>query len=862
MAKKIINAQMKQRIDTKDNWASKNPVLLLGELGMVSDDPNLYKVGDGTTAWNALPFRGFDGTIVQETGTSENTVMSQKAVTEKLTELSEETNKLSFKLGEYGVILADTIELNSISANNEWELIYKNNIAISPIYIFYQGAILYPNEQGIAEYDSRVSFKIESTKVYIKTPYTGARDTKVGIGLSFRALPDEYIPDTIARKNEVAEEITSQNALIAQGLQNVNDVLSAETEKVDAAIVQQNVTIQEATNALEQEIESEFAKQNEQIAKKAFYDGKYPELTAGFASNLIGRGEAVPAEINFRPTGGGSIEDGTARIKELKGNAVVWNQRFKVTGSCTVQHDASQINVSVDGNVMTQSHSDLVSHVGSQYTFFANTKLQFEANHKYMFCAKASSGIPTRNVLMGMHDGSAYQFINQGNLTENTAFFIYTPTAKVTSVLIRYDVDVTSYGNANTISVTAIIVDLTQMFGAGNEPLTIEEFYARMPQGIDLYAYNEGELIADNTTAIKQVGFNAWDEQWENGVFNTMTGENSAIGGKLNQIRSKNLIDVLPNTQYYINMPSSLGDDGMWVMLLDKDKNIIKDYNGSTGNLNGNAFKVLSYVNTFKTAPNARYMRFYMPIGYGTTYNNDICIHLVHSGYRNGEYEPYKEFIRDIDTRILEAFPDGRKSAGTAYDKVYNRNGKGVIEKRVGVVGLGALDWSMGDSSDASKKRFVSDQKIDGIVHNTPATDKANIICNKFATVSANDTYMLVEGIALRSVGDFVIYSETITSPESAKAAMQGVLLYYELAEPVITEYDEPFNLDMLAWDFGTEEAISDKPSAPIKADIIYQFNAVDTIRTNKLSIDNLLKRVVQLESMVSAMSVSNARED
>lgn len=87
MAKKTIKAQMKQRRDTKANWAATNPVLLDGELGIVSDDPNLYKVGDGATAWNSLPFRGFDGTLAQELGTSPNAVISQKVVSEKLTEL-------------------------------------------------------------------------------------------------------------------------------------------------------------------------------------------------------------------------------------------------------------------------------------------------------------------------------------------------------------------------------------------------------------------------------------------------------------------------------------------------------------------------------------------------------------------------------------------------------------------------------------------------------------------------------------------------------------------------------------------------------------------------------------------------------
>lgn len=90
MAKKTIKAQMKQRRDTKANWAATNPVLLDGELGIVSDDPNLYKVGDGATAWNDLPFRGFDGTLAQELGTSPNAVISQKVVSEKLTELESE----------------------------------------------------------------------------------------------------------------------------------------------------------------------------------------------------------------------------------------------------------------------------------------------------------------------------------------------------------------------------------------------------------------------------------------------------------------------------------------------------------------------------------------------------------------------------------------------------------------------------------------------------------------------------------------------------------------------------------------------------------------------------------------------------
>lgn len=72
--------RIQHRRDTKANWEQYNPVLLEGEIGVVMDDPNLYKVGDGTNAWNDLPFRGFDGTIVHKLGNSENAVMSQNGL--------------------------------------------------------------------------------------------------------------------------------------------------------------------------------------------------------------------------------------------------------------------------------------------------------------------------------------------------------------------------------------------------------------------------------------------------------------------------------------------------------------------------------------------------------------------------------------------------------------------------------------------------------------------------------------------------------------------------------------------------------------------------------------------------------------
>lgn len=118
--------RIQQRRDTRARWEEFNPLLLEGEVGYVTDDPNLYKIGDGINRWNSLPYRGFDGTITQETGNSENAVMSQKAVTGKLSELGLKLDKNSINLlkfhlystlgipSKYLVLENGTIESSSV----------------------------------------------------------------------------------------------------------------------------------------------------------------------------------------------------------------------------------------------------------------------------------------------------------------------------------------------------------------------------------------------------------------------------------------------------------------------------------------------------------------------------------------------------------------------------------------------------------------------------------------------------------------------------------------------------------------------------------------------------------------------------
>ena len=63
MADKIVNQIMQQKRGTLANWTAKNPVLKAGEIGFVTDK-GVFKVGDGTTAFNSLNYLKIDITDV------------------------------------------------------------------------------------------------------------------------------------------------------------------------------------------------------------------------------------------------------------------------------------------------------------------------------------------------------------------------------------------------------------------------------------------------------------------------------------------------------------------------------------------------------------------------------------------------------------------------------------------------------------------------------------------------------------------------------------------------------------------------------------------------------------------------------
>lgn len=190
---------------------------------------------------------------------------------------------------------------------------------------------------------------------------------------------------------------------------------------------------------------------------------------------------------------------------------------------------------------------------------------------------------------------------------------------------------------------------------------------------------------------------------------------------------------------------------------------------------------------------------------------------------------------------LKKYFPGGLKSAGSAYDEITPTK----AVKRIGILNLGEIVWDQGGENKRTSwvpKTF----NAKGLMVIPSSLDiAANIGCVKYlasgATLAENQGKDKI--IAINRGGWIYIYDsayETAT-PEQFKQSLQGVMLYYEMATPEETAYDE-LNLTEQVAEGGTEEAIvtEGKISTPLRADIVYPIDAYNTIKANKTNIGTL----------------------
>lgn len=633
---------------------------------------------------------------------------------------------------------------------------------------------------------------------------------------SVNPVQNKVITEELNKKVNKTDIATVNGQPLTEGgnIEVVADSYDDTELKEQVAELEDAVTLQGTKTSLN---EAEIGQLKDSKADK---EGYYSSLVAGAAENLINTsGDGVVREFTYDTAGGtADIGTGTAIIKRMRGKSLVWNQRLKLTPK-TLTSAGVTATISEDGRVTISGQND---GTGSSVLYLASNIEFGAAGHKYAYIA------------VGVNDGAnwgKYGTYFQGvaaeayqTMVRDGVGHIFTATAERASSLIYAIWPSVAHTDC---SFYPMLFDLTQMFGAGNEPATIEEFKSLFPR--DDYAYNAGEVIHFNGRRLLTTGFNQWDEQWRNGHYASLTGKYSSSSQSVCNV---NPIRVLPNQEYYNARAVNIYIES-FAFFYDADMNFISMTNMGNGR--------------FTTPANAVYMNFYFAAGqYGTTYNNDICINLSWSGYRNGEYEPYEEHILELPYGV---YGDGLKSAGTAYDEVTEER----YVKRIGVVDLGTLDWTKASSGGVfyttiNDLKWVTESKL-GFSGNY-----SKMLCGKYVSVgtqSITSASEIDKSLSSNSIQEkrVQISDTSYTDAASFKAAMAGVMLYYELAEPIVTEFETPLNLGYYVNDFGTEMILPENGIAPFTApaafDILYAMNAVDTLRNlptnyiSKESFDN-----------------------
>lgn len=500
--------------------------------------------------------------------------------------------------------------------------------------------------------------------------------------------------------------------------------------------------------------------------EKADTVGEYDDMTVGNAKQLLSKGytENKTPYIYRKSAGGDRV------YEKLIGGTIAWNQL------CPIRSDFSGNGITLTNNSDGSYNVNGTAEAGMVITFGATFTVY--QNHKYYIKGCPSDG-----------GSNKYYFGLAGYVSETGSGAIFNYPSATSKQNARLDIK--SGANISNAKIIPQVIDLTQMFGS-----TIADYIYSLEQATagagvawfralfpnDYYAYDSGSLQSVNVASKKVVGFNQWDEVWENGSISA--NDEPQNNGHKSHLRSKNYVPCMPNTTYYF----MAGTSG-YVHQYDSNKNLLK--RDSFGN-NG----------AFTTLSSARYIKFwvYKANDRYATYNHDICINISNVS-KNGTYEPYEEHTYTFDSDVtLRGLPKLDSNNNLYYDgDVYESDG--TVTRRYGIVDLGTLEWTK--ASNATRF-YVAYNGIKVISDNTPA----NILCTKYITDSWNSVLTPKDKEIGASVGNYItIYDSSYNDATSFKTAMSGIYLVYELATPT-TETADPYTNPQIVDADGTEEFV------------------------------------------------------
>ena len=177
-----------------------------------------------------------------------------------------------------------------------------------------------------------------------------------------------------------------------------------------------------------------------------------------------------------------------AGLEKVGGKTVVWNQLVDLSTSGSIK------GVTVTESNGVYSFSGTATDGGNYYFNNSTHYIKIIAGHKYLLynIIKHNGGkILVRDFVDNVT-------IVQIDINESVSGKIYNANYNYNAIRMYFNVP--SAGTIDT-QIAPMFIDMTLMFGAGNEPSTVEEFESMFPASY--YPYNEGELLSAGVTEVQ-----------------------------------------------------------------------------------------------------------------------------------------------------------------------------------------------------------------------------------------------------------------------------------------------------------------------------------------------------------------------
>lgn len=451
-----------------------------------------------------------------------------------------------------------------------------------------------------------------------------------------------------------------------------------------------------------------------------------------------------------------------ATTTEWGGKSVVWNQHIvngnfeDTTGTGWVVNHPSR-PVTISGGVATVRVVSLQgsAYYDSQLQLSDTSATEFPSGHKIY--VRADVNFPVECSINGYMFGTR----NWGNtIPANT----WTRASEIISSdgtgFSYISGGVTPEVNSEWKYRNIICVDLTQHYGAGSEPTTTDD--PRIA-AIEAYAmahpeFNAGEIVNADVVSIDTAGKNLY----------TGWGNTFPIG----------------IGTYYYSSADTTGCTRAEFVFYDGNGNPVTD-----GIAVGGAGVVTTFFRSSSnrtqldntiTVTNANVKS--MKIHGGTNAYPEYADVQVEVGSSKTEYKPYHAPVtHPIPSSVLAQYP--LRSAGSVYDTISWDGSKWWHTKRCSELDIGSLNYTASET-DSSRYTTTKPSGMKSVAN--------NVIMSQTSVYTAikGDTAIADYAMAVRIVNTSTLQfrNSAYTDATAFKTAMDGVMLNYELATPVVTD--------------------------------------------------------------------------